>query len=60
MGLTLDRIIELAREPMPFDLPEPDGNNDQAAADWLDAEQAVERQAAAQAERHAAVTVRRT
>ena len=38
---------------MPFDLPKPSGSNDQAAADWLDAEQAVLRHAAAQAERQA-------
>ena len=54
MTLTLDQIGELAKEPKPFELPEPHGANEQAAADWLDAAQTVERQSAALAQRQAA------
>ncbi len=39
-GLSLDKIVELSREPAPFDLPTPTGTSDQAAADW---QAAVER-----------------
>ncbi len=34
LGLTLENIVELAREPAPFDLPTPTRHSDQAAADW--------------------------
>lgn len=49
-GLSIAGIQELAAKPAPFDVPTPTRQNDQAAADWLDAE----RQIAAQAEANAA------
>jgi len=54
LGLSLDGILGLAAEPKPFDIPVPTSTNDQAAADWFDAERAVEKQTAATAERRAA------
>ncbi len=54
MGLSVAGILDLARQPEPFDLPTPTGTSDQAIADWAQAVQAVERQAAANAERRAA------
>ena len=53
MGLSLDGILGIAAEPTPFDLPTPTSTNDQAAADWLDAERAAEKQTAAAVERRA-------
>ncbi len=41
MGLPIDRILELARQPEPFDLPEPPGTDPQAIADWQAAERGV-------------------
>jgi hypothetical protein len=53
MGLGTDRIIDLAREPMPFDIPSPTALSEQAAADWLNAEAAVAQLTAAIASRRA-------
>ncbi|HVA50203.1 MAG TPA: DNA primase [Pirellulales bacterium] len=53
MQMSIDGIKELAAEPTPFDLPEPAATNDQAAADWLDAETEVGRQGEANAARRA-------
>jgi hypothetical protein len=44
-GLTIDRICEVAREPEPFDLPEPTYKSERAAADWQAAEEWVRRAA---------------
>lgn len=52
-GLSLDRIKQLAEQPEPFDLPTPAGRDDQAAADWLDAERWVAQQDEARAKRKA-------
>ena len=42
--LSVERIQDLAREPLAFDLPTTTTRNEQAAADWLDAVQAMERE----------------
>jgi hypothetical protein len=55
LQLSLDGIQSLAAEPAAFDLPEPPATNDQAAADWLDAEGHI----AAQGEANAARRVER-
>jgi hypothetical protein len=34
LGLSPDKILRLAQEPIPFDLPAPAAGDDQAAADW--------------------------
>jgi hypothetical protein len=54
--LSTDRVRELARAPVPFDPPAVTVTNDRAAADWQATLREVEREAAAQAERHAATT----
>jgi hypothetical protein len=38
LNVTLEGILELAREPWPYDPPTPAGPNAQAAADWSQAE----------------------
>jgi hypothetical protein len=53
-GLSLDRILELSRDPAPFDIPEPSGTNDQAAADWLASADKVAKEIEARAARHVA------
>src|SRR5712691_4883323 len=45
--LSVDRIQDLAREPLAFDVPTTTTRSERAAADWLDAVQAVEREAEA-------------
>ena len=45
--LSVERIQDLAREPVAFDVPTITTRSEQAAADWLDAVQAVEREAEA-------------
>lgn len=54
LHLPATRIVELAAEPEPFDLPEPPGGADQAASDWLAAAEAVERERIATTERRQA------
>jgi hypothetical protein len=54
LGLTLERIIELSREPTPFDVPTPTRHSDQAAADWQAAAALVVRESEAKAARRAA------
>jgi hypothetical protein len=44
--LSVERIQDLAREPLAFDMPTTT-RSEQAAADWLDAVQAIEREAEA-------------
>jgi hypothetical protein len=53
MRLPADRVRRLAAEPEPFDLPAVSAADDQAAADWRAALQAVERDAEAKAQRRA-------
>lgn len=53
-GLSLDKIVELSREPAPFDLPMPTGTSDQATADWQAAVGWVADEAEAKAARRAA------
>ena len=53
-GLSLARIVELSREPAPFDLPEPKGTSDQAGADWQAAADQVRQEAEGKAARRAA------
>ena len=53
MQMSIDGIQELAAEPAPFDLPEPAATNDQAAADWFDAQAHTDRQGEANAARRA-------
>ncbi len=43
-GLKLERLLELAREPQPFELPPPLPTCEQAIADWREAVVAVERE----------------
>lgn len=43
MHLTSVAILNLAREPEPFDIPEPTASSPTADADWLDAARSVER-----------------
>lgn len=52
-GLSAAGIKALAAAPAPFDLPDPPATNDQAIADWLDAQTHVERQGEAAAARRA-------
>lgn len=51
LHLSFDGIRRLAAEPAPFDVPAPPPLNDRAAADWQEAAEAVQREAAAIAER---------
>jgi hypothetical protein len=51
MRLALDRLLQLAEEPQPFDVPTPTGRCRLAEADWLDAARDVEQEAAAKAKR---------
>jgi hypothetical protein len=54
MHLTAERVQQLAARPEPFEPPAVVVTNDQAAADWQAALQAVEREAVTKAERRAA------
>ena len=45
--LSVERIQDLAREPLAFDVPTTTTRNEQAAVDWQEAAQAMEREAAA-------------
>ena len=53
MRLSVERIQDLAREPRAFDVPTINTQSEQAAADWLDAVQAMEREADAIQQRRA-------
>jgi hypothetical protein len=53
MGLSIDCILQMAAAPEPFDLPAPCGRDEQAAADWRDAERSVAEQDGAKAKRGA-------
>ena len=53
-GLSVERIVELAKQPAPFDLPTPKGTSNQAAADWQAAVALVEQEGEAKAARRAA------
>jgi hypothetical protein len=53
-GLKLDRILQLAERPQPFELPAPDRTSEPAAAAWREAARWVEQEAAARALRHQA------
>jgi hypothetical protein len=55
MGLSLDRIRQLAASPTPFDLPTPPAKCERAAADWHAAAALVREEAKGKAERRAAV-----
>ena len=46
-GLSVERIQDLARMPLAFDMPTTTARNEQAAVDWLDAVQVVKREAEA-------------
>jgi hypothetical protein len=37
LNLSVDRIVDLARRPEPFDVPTPPSENDRAKADWQEA-----------------------
>ena len=54
LGLTLERIVELSREPAPFDVPTPTRTSEQAAADWQAAALLVAREGEAKAQRRIA------
>lgn len=54
LALTLDRILQLAERPDPFEVPTPACHCEQAAADWQAAEAAVKQEAEANAQRRAA------
>ncbi len=56
MGLSLDAILDRAKQPEPFDLPDAPGPNDQAVADWQVAGRQVAEQIEAKATRCAANT----
>ena len=45
MSLSIDGILDLARQPMPFAVPTPSTSSPTAAADWADAAGTVERRA---------------
>lgn len=64
LHMSIDGILELAAEPAPFDLPGPTATNDQAAADWFDAQRQVDHQseanAAWRAERNGSPTLNRS
>ena len=49
--LTADRIRDLAREPLPFDLPRPSAIDPTAAGDWAQAEAGAVQQAEGRAQR---------
>lgn len=53
MNMSIGGIRELATEPSPFDLSAPPATNDQAIADWNDAQADIEKQSEANAVRRA-------
>lgn len=64
IGLSLDRIMLLAEEPAPFEMPKMPAPSDQAVTDWQAALQGVDREATGNArrrdERNGAVTLNRS
>ncbi len=56
MGLSLDAILDRAKQPEPFELPDTPDMNDQAVADWQVAARQVADQIEAKAARRAANT----
>jgi hypothetical protein len=54
LGLTLDRILRLAEQPEPFDLPPSPAASDRAQADWAEAAARVQKEAEAREHRRAA------
>jgi hypothetical protein len=50
-GLSLERLLAMAKEPAPFDLPEPPSLHPQADADWRTALDALEHKTVSHAER---------
>jgi hypothetical protein len=55
MGLSVDRIRQLAKQPEPFEIPAPPAKCAQAAKDWADAAMLVRQEAESKAQRRAAV-----
>lgn len=55
MTLSSDAIVQIAAAPSAFEIPEPTGRNDQLAALWTDATEAVNREAEAAKDRQAAI-----
>lgn len=53
MGLSINRILQLAERPEPFDLLAPPDRDEQAAADWFDACRQVKQEAEVKAKRRA-------
>jgi hypothetical protein len=53
-GLSVERIVEISREPAPFDLPEPTAKSETAAADWQAALALLSDESEAKAARRAA------
>lgn len=51
LGLKVDRIVEFAREPLAFDVPDDPEANDQARVDWLEAADDLKRKQTATLER---------
>lgn len=56
LNLSLDAMVNLARQPTPFEVPTPRGTSDQAAADWQAAAAGIATEAEAVAARQAAGT----
>jgi hypothetical protein len=56
MQLSVDGIVALERQPMPFSVPTPSTTSPTAVADWLDAAGSVERRAAGRVPRRRAPT----
>jgi hypothetical protein len=55
LGLSLDAILTMAKEPAAFELPSAPGLKDRAALDWQDALALVKRESEAKAQRRADV-----
>ncbi len=55
MGLSIDGIRQLAKQPEPFEIPAPPAKCEQAAKDWTDAAALVRQEAEAKEQRRAAV-----
>lgn len=55
LGLKVERIVELAAEPLAFDVPEDPATNEQARLDWQEAVDDLKRKAVAMNERRARI-----